>query len=203
MQAYEIITPSAGSEIRRMQTLTEEVTGKQVSCHLKPKNPPVGALDLHKYKMHSLLERSRQLAVPDTLLQFSILVSRSIRSFFHSSILLEPFCQSGKLCSHVQHQGYRAACGPRIGVPCLQSQYRPTIRAMFVLSLPSDKSALMLILVTTQAAAKTSMVAQLVLQAGPASIPTRGTHSAFPHPRLLQLPRLAQHLPQPPLTAHP
>ena len=64
---------------------------------------------------------------------------------------------------------------------------------------------------TTQAAAKTSMVAQLVLQAGPASIPTRGTHSAFPHPRLrrhrrprlLQLPRLAQHIPQPPLTAHP
>jgi hypothetical protein len=56
---------------------------------------------------------------------------------------------------------------------------------------------------TTQAAAKTSMAAQLVLQAGPASIPTRGTHSAFPHPRLLQLPRLAQHLPQPPLTAHP
>jgi hypothetical protein len=57
LQAYEIITPSVGSEIRRMQTLTEEVTGKQASCHLKPKTPPVGALDLHKYKMHSLLER--------------------------------------------------------------------------------------------------------------------------------------------------
>ena len=47
---------------------------------------------------------------------------------------------------------------------------------------------------TIQAAAKTSMVAQLVLQAGPASILTRGTHSAFPHPRprLRRRPRLLQ-----------
>jgi hypothetical protein len=47
LQAYGIVTPSVGSEIRRhgpggealMQTLTRRVTGKQASCHFETNSP--------------------------------------------------------------------------------------------------------------------------------------------------------------------
>ena len=180
---------------------------------LKPTSP-AGALDLCDISCKACLNAwpigcSRHSL---TIFNSSLSFYTFILSLFHSFRALLPKRETLQSCTTL-----RLSC-------CLRPSHQ---RALPPIPVPSNHTGNVCFaptkqqkhfdadFSTTQAAAKTSTVAQLVLQAGPASIPTRGTHSASPHPRprplprrrprllRLQHPRLAQHLPQPPLIAHP